>query len=230
MLRPFLQRLRSFLAGRPRAEVDEELGFHIEKQTEVNLAAGMSPDEARRQAVIAFGGVEAAREACHDERGLSFLETTLYDVRYGWRGFRRSPVFTIAAVLTLAIGIGTTTAVFSVVDRILFRSLPYAHADRLVSVGLLAPIQPQEFVLGGFYYDWRDHQTPFQSPTSTTGVDPCDLTQPDPVRLSCAAVESSFLPTMGVLPLLGRNFTADEDRPNSPPVALISYALWRNHF
>ena len=139
-------------------------------------------------------------------------------------------MFTVTAILTLATGIGTATAVFSVVDRILFRSLPYAHDDRLVSVGLLAPIQPQEFVLGGWYYDWRDHQTPFQAITSTIGVDQCDLTQQNPARLSCAAVESSFLPTLGVAPLLGGNFTADEDRPNAPLVALISYQLWRSHF
>ena len=230
MLRVMLQRLRSLLLGHPPTEVDEELRFHIEKQTEANLAAGMSQEEARRQAAIAFGGVESMREECGEQRPLSFLETALYDVRYGLRRFRRSPVFTATAILTLAIGVGTTTAVFSVVDRILFRSLPYANADRLVSVGLIAPIQPQEFMLGGFYYDWRDHQTPFQGLTSTIGVDQCDLTQQNPLRLSCAAVESSFLRTLGVAPQLGRDFTADEDRPNAPPVALISYQLWRNHF
>lgn len=230
MLKRLLKHLRSLLPGHARSELDAELSFHIEKQTEANMAAGMSPEEAQRQARIAFGGTETVREECHTQRRLSLLETTLYDVRYGVRGFRRSPVFTVTAILTLAIGIGTTTAVFSVVDRILFRSLPYAQADRLVSVGLVAPIQPQEFVLGGFYYNWRDHQTPFQGLTSTIGVDQCDLTQQNPARLSCAEVESSFLPTFGIAPLLGRNFTADEDRPNAPPVALISYQLWRSHF
>ncbi len=230
MPRQLLKHLRSLLPDHARSELDAELLFHIEKQTEANVAGGMSPEEARRQAMITFGGTESVREECHDERRLSFLEATLYDVRYGLRGFRRSPVFTLTAIVTIAIGIGTTTAVFSVVDRILFRSLPYAHGDRLVSVGLVAPIQPQEFVLGGWYYDWRDHQTPFQSITSTIGVDQCDLTQQNPARLSCAGVESSFLPTLGIVPFLGRNFTPDEDRPNAPVVALISYPLWRSHF
>ncbi len=230
MLERMLKHLQSLLPGHARSQLDAELRFHIEKQTELNLANGMSPEEAQRQAVIAFGATESVREECHDQRRLSLLETILYDVRYGLRGFRRSPGFTLAAILTLAIGIGTTTAVFSVVDRILFHSLPYAQDDRLVSVGLLAPIQPQEFVLGGWYYDWRDHQTPFQSITSTIGVDQCDLTQQNPARLSCAAVESSFLPTLGIAPLLGRNFTADEDRPKAPSVALISYQVWRSHF
>src|SRR6202012_866041 len=105
----------------------------------------------------------------------------------------------------LAVGIGTTTAVFSVVDRILFSSLPYAHAEQLVSVGLIAPIQPQEFVMGGFYSQWRDPQTPCEALTSTAGVEQCDLTQQNPARLSCAQVESSFLTPLGIRPLLGRN-------------------------
>ena len=152
------------------------------------------------------------------------------DVRYALRGFRRAPTFTITVVLTLMLGIGATTAVFSVVDRILFRSLPYAHAERLVSVGLIAPIVPQEFMLGGSYYEWRDHQTPFETFTSETGVNPCDLTEQNPARLRCATVEGNFLPAMGVRLFSGRNFTAEEDRPNGPRVALISYSLWKSHF
>ena len=230
MLQRLLRYLQSLRPDHARSELEAELRFHIEKQTEANIAAGMSPDEAQRQATIAFGGTESVREECHGQRRLSFLEATLYDIRYGLRGFRCSPGFALTVIVTIAVGIGTTTAVFSVVDRILFRSLPYAQDERLVSVGLVAPIQPQEFVLGGWYYDWRDQQTPFESITSTIGVGQCDLTQRNPLRLSCAAVESSFLPTLGLSPLLGRNFTADEDRPNAPVVALISYQLWRSHF
>jgi hypothetical protein len=155
MLKRLLSRLRSLFVGRSRSAIDEELRFHIEKQIDANIATGMTKDEAHRQAVIAFGGVEGAREACHEQHPLSLLETSWYDIRYGLRGFRRSPMFTVTAILTLTIGIGTTAAVFSVVDRILFRPLPYADPSRLVSVGLIAPISPQEFVLGGWYYDWR---------------------------------------------------------------------------
>ena len=133
-------------------------------------------------------------------------------------------------IATLALGIGGTTAVFSVVDRILFRALPYAHDDRLVSVGLVAPIIPQEFMLGGSYYDWRDNQKPFEAFTSETGVNSCDLTERNPARLSCASVEQNFLSTLGIAPLLGRNFLPEEDRPNGPKVALISYGLWQTHY
>jgi len=230
MWKRLLLNLRWRLIGHAPSEIDEELLFHIEKQTETNLAAGMSIDEARCQAMIAFGAMESTREACYEQRPLSFLETLFYDVRHGLRGFRRSPMFTVTAVLTLALGIGSTAAVFTVVDRILFRNLPYAHSDRLVSVGLIAPIEPQEFMLGSSYYEWRDHQTPFQAFTSTVGTGPCDLTEQNPARLNCAGVESTFLPTLGIGPLLGRNFTAEEDRTNAPNVVLISYDLWRTHY
>src|ERR1039457_2446326 len=125
MLHEFLTRLRFFSAGRSRGEVDEELQLHMEQQIEANIRAGMSPEEARRQAVIAFGGVQRAREQCREERPGYWLETLMQDARYAIRGFRRAPMFSLAVVLTLMLGIGSTTAVFSVVDRILFRSLPY---------------------------------------------------------------------------------------------------------
>src|SRR5439155_25195669 len=146
------------------------------------------------------------RQAYRDRATLPLLESLLRDVRYALRGFGRCPVFAFTAILTLALGIGATTAVFSVVDRILFRSLPYAHPGQLVSVGLTAPIIPHEFMLGGSYYVWRDNQRPFSAFTSETGVNACDLTEHNPAHLSCASVEANFLPTLGVSPVLGRNF------------------------
>jgi predicted permease len=230
MFKEFLTRLR-FLVQRPRpSDADDELSFHIDKAIQANLAAGMPPAEARRQAMIEFGGMERAREQCYEQRPGWWFGTVEQDVRYALRGFRRNPVFAITVIATLALGIGATTAVFSVVDRVLFRSLPYAHDDRLVSVGLTAPIIPQEFMLGGSYYEWRDNQKPFEEFTSETGTHSCDLTERNPARLSCASVEQSFLPTLGVSPALGRNFLPEEDRPNGPKVALISYGLWLSHY
>ena len=230
MIGEFLSRLRFLFSLRKNSELNEELRFHVEQSTAANIAAGMAPDEARRRAMIAFGGVERAREQTFQERPGWWLGTVAQDIRYALRGFHRNPVFTITVIATLALGIGATTAVFSVVDRILFRSLPYAHDDRLVSVGLTAPIIPQEFMLGGSYYDWRDNQKPFEAFTSEAGVNACDLTERNPARLSCASVEESFLPTLGVSPILGRNFLPEEDRPNGPKVALISYGLWLNRY
>jgi putative ABC transport system permease protein len=235
--RPFIN-LVSHVIGflRPAARrntknhLDEELQFHLDQSIQANLAAGMSPMEARRQALLDFGGVESSREETYRQRPGWYFETLLQDARYALRGFRRNPVFALTAVATLALGIGATTAVFSVVDRILFRPLPYAHDDRLVSVGLVAPIVPEEFMLGGSYYVWRDNQKPFEALTSETGVSECDLTEQNPARLSCASVEASFLPTLGIAPLIGRNFSPEEDRPNGPKVALISWNLWKSHY
>lgn len=152
------------------------------------------------------------------------------ELRYVLRGLRRTPAFTITMVAAIALGIGLSTAVFSVVDRVLFRSLPYADDARLVSVGVTAPIEQHEFMLGRQYYDWKDHQTPFEQLTSWSGLSDCDITEESPVRLVCARVESNFLSTFGVKPMIGRDFTHDEDRPEGPTVALISYALWQSRF
>jgi putative ABC transport system permease protein len=231
MFKRLLTRLRFLVMRRTRREVDDELEFHLAQQIDANIAAGMTPGEARRQAVIAFGGVERTREQCREERPEYRVETLLQDVRYALRGFRRNPVFTFTVVVTLMLGIGATAAVFSVVDRILFRALPYAHADRLVSVGLVQSMETQEFMLGGFYYDWRNNQKPFEAMTAESATtDVCDLTERNPAQLNCTRVEAGFLPALGVSPVLGRNFLPEEDRPGGPKVALISYGLWLTHY
>jgi putative ABC transport system permease protein len=152
------------------------------------------------------------------------------DLRYAVRQLGKNPGFTAVAVITLASGIGATTAMFSLLDGALFRSLPYPHAERLVSVGVIAPIIDGEFLFAGNYLAWRQQQTAFSGFTFSTGVNDCDLTDNHPSRVTCAAVASTFLPTFGIQPALGRNFTAEEDRPNAPPVALLSYGLWQSRF
>jgi predicted permease len=230
MITRFMTWLRYLLIPKKRDELDDELGFHIEQSTQSKVAQGLSPAEARRQALIELGGVEAARERCDQQRPGWWFGTVVQDFRFALRAFRRNPAFSITVLLTLMLGIGSTSSVFSVVDRILFRPLPYQDSDRLVSVGLVAPIEPQEFMLGGSYYEWQDHQKPFIALTSEAGVEPCDLNEVNPVRLDCASVENNFLPTLGVTPVVGRNFLPGEDRPNAPRVALISFALWRSRF
>ena len=158
------------------------------------------------------------------------IDTLVQDARYAVRQFRRAPLFTLAAVVAVALGVGPTTAVFSVVDRILFRSLPYPQDDRLVSFGMTAPIAPQEFTMGYDYLDWREADTPFQSLGAWLGESDCDYTGENPSRLRCAQVDSHLLPTLGIQPLLGRNITAGEDLPHAARVAMISYGLWRSRF
>lgn len=159
------------------------------------------------------------------------METVLRDIRYAFRGFRRNPLFTISVLLTLAIGIGATTAVFSVVDRILFRPLPYADADRIVSVGLVHSLEREEFLMGRSFVEWRDNQKPFSSIAGqSTGVHNCDLIENNPAELGCISFQAGLLPLLGITPVMGRNFTAEEDSPNGPGVAIISYALWQGHY
>jgi len=158
------------------------------------------------------------------------MNTLIQDLRYALRRLRMRPGFSAIVVLTVALGIGATTAMFSLVDGALFRSLPYPHADELASVGVIAPIIDGEFLFAGNYLAWRREQTAFSGFTSSTGVNDCDLTDEHPARLTCAAVEAAFLPTLGTAPILGRNFTPDEDRPNAPKVVLLSYGLWQSRF
>jgi putative ABC transport system permease protein len=224
-------RLRFLLTRRPSHDLDDELRFHIDRAIEANLAAGMSPQEARRRARIDFGGLEYAREESTRQHPRWWIATIAQDIRYALRGFRRNPLFALTVVATLALGIGASTAVFSVVDRILFRPLPYAHADRLVSLGMKHAAEPYEFMMGSFFYDWRDRQTVFTNITAQDAMPwPCDLTERNPLRLDCIAAHADFLPTLGVAPILGRNFLPGDMLPKAPGTVLLSYRLWQSRY
>jgi putative ABC transport system permease protein len=212
-------------------QMAEELRDHLERETLANIRAGMNPGQAWRQARLEFGAIEGVKEGCRAERRGFWLERLWADVLYALRALRKSPGFTLVALLTLALGIGPTSAVFSVVDRVLFRRLPYPRYDRLVSFGFKAPIDANEFMLATDYLEWRKAASPFAEMTSMVpGGRDCDFTEQNPVRMSCAQVDSHFLPTFGVEPLLGRNFTPEEDRPHAARVALVSYGLWRSRY
>ena len=131
----------------------------------------------------------------------------------------RVPLLAVAAI---AIGVGAATVVFSAVDPLLFRPLPYPRGDRLVSVGFLGPVDNNEFHLANSYLEWRDKQTPFQAITSMMPGGLCDLDTPAPPQVNCIRVESNFLKTLGIAPALGRDFAGEEDRFNGPRVGLLS--------
>ncbi len=158
------------------------------------------------------------------------LREFIQDARFALRQFRRSPGFVAIAIFTLALGIGATAAVFSIADRAMFQPLPYSQGEKLVAVGILVPLEPREFMFGFSYFSLRREQKPFSAVTSWSGVTDCDITESGAVRLSCAQVESSFLSTFGLAPLLGADFTANDDHPNSPRVALLSYGLWQARY
>ena len=230
-LRALWSRLRGvFIQRQVGEELDAELEAHLAAEIDDGVRSGLSETDSRRQALVHIGGVEQVRQAYRDRATLPWVESVLRDVRYALRGFRRAPVFAITAILTLALGIGATAAVFSVVDRILFRPLPYAHDDRLVSVGLAQPLQQQEFTLGFFYHEWSDNQKPFQDFTFERGVNECNLTESNPLHLECGAVAQNFLPTLGVTLEAGRNFLPEEDVPNGSRSVIISDGLWLRRF
>jgi putative ABC transport system permease protein len=221
-----------FQNNRAEQEMDDELRFHLEKQIEQNARQGMSREEARYAALRQFGNLGAVKDECRDSWGLRFINELGQDLRYGLRQLRRNPGFTLVAVLTLALGIGANAAIFSVLYRNLIRPLPYPNAQRLVMFGVVVPaLDSRPFFFGFSYLGLRHEQTPFESMASwMPGVHGCDIAAPQPQRMDCAQVESTFLPTFGVRPVLGRNFSSEEDLPGGPPVCLISYGMWRSRF
>ncbi len=234
MLSDLLYRLRALSRrGAVEAEMDDELRAHLERQVEKYVQSGLSPDEARRRARMEFGGLDAVKEECRDARGVLFLETTLQDIRYGLRQLRRSPGFTVVAVLTLALGIGANTAVYSLVDTILLRPLPYRNPERLAVVSETVPQMGGDTEIGmaaGEYLDYRDHNRSF---VQTAAYEPAgfNLTgEGTPLRVNAAAVTASVFPLLGVSPRLGHTFTADAEHLGSTPEAVLSYSLWKNHY
>src|SRR5580765_5720737 len=145
-----------------RAELDE----HVAMQTAENLRAGLSPVEARRQALLKFGNVEATKEIYRDQRGLPFTETLVRDTRHAIRRLRKAPAFTAAVILTLALGIGANTAIFGVIDNILIKPLPYPHAEALISIWTAAPGLPgtPESIgsSGSMYFTYREENRSFE--------------------------------------------------------------------
>ena len=219
-----------------REALDEEMRFHLEESIAAKVDAGMEPHAARQAVMVEFGGVEGNREEAYRMRPGWWLELLWLDAKYALRGFRRAPAFAVTAILTLALAIGATTAVFSVVDRILFRALPYRDADRLVSIGLTHALEKQEFMLGGIFYEWRDNQKPFvEMAAQNTGPHACNLGGNglggnEPVQLNCVLFQQRLLPMLGVTPVLGRNFLPEEGLAHGPAVALLSYGAWKEHF
>jgi putative ABC transport system permease protein len=231
MISELLTRLRFLIFRKRRSELDEEIEFHLERAITTRIAAGIDPSEARRKALIEFGGIEPTREQCERQRPGWWIGTVIQDVHYAFRGFGRNPLFTISVLITLALGIGATTAVFSVVDRILFRPLPYAEPSRIVSLGMVHSLERQEFLMGRSYVEWQKDQTPFSVlAAQSTGVHNCDLVENDPAQLGCISFQANYLPLFGISPVLGRNFLPEEDRPYGPHVVMISYGLWKGHY
>ncbi|HKQ79270.1 MAG TPA: ABC transporter permease [Blastocatellia bacterium] len=230
-----LSRLKTALRAllrRPQAEreLDEEMRYHIERQTEQNIRLGMSPEEASREAFKRFGGMEQAKERSRDARGVRWIEELWRDLRYGARTLRTRPGFTLIAVLTLALGIGANTAIFSIVNAVLLRPFPYKEPERLV-------ILQEHYGAGGFspsypnFADWRAQNTLFDSMVAVRENESFNFTGGgEPERLEGRLVSAEFFSTLGIKPLVGRDFRAEEDRPDATPAVILSYGVWRRRF
>jgi predicted permease len=229
-----LRRLRALTHKKELdTELDEELRFHLERDVEQNIKSGMSPDEARNAALKAFGGVDQSKEECRDARGVSLLENTLRDISYSVRVLLKSYAFTIVVVLTLALGIGANTAIFSFANGILLRPLPYPQSDRLAVLDETAIKLGEEFVPVSYpnFLDWREQTTVFEDVGVHFGTSRFGLSGAgEPVEIRGTRISHGLLEILRVSPQLGRTFTADEDRPEQDAVVIIGYDLWQKNF
>jgi macrolide transport system ATP-binding/permease protein len=234
-LRAWLLRLGGVFGKERRdCELADELESHLQMHIEDNLRAGMALDEARRQALLKLGGVEQTKEDYRDRRSLPWLETLLQDARFGLRMLRKSPAFTAVAVLTLAFGIGANTAIFTVVDSVLLRPLPYPHAERIVKVGSTSQGDPYSgaLIAGPHYRFLEEYSRSFESVEAhdvvTSGINVSGSAEPE--HLVSATVSAGFFRVLGVAPALGRYFTKEEDRPDGPCAVILTDSLWHRRY
>ncbi len=208
--------------------LDEEIRFHIDQQTEKNLRAGMTPDAARRQALIKFGGLEGVRESTRDEIRPALLEDSVRDVRHGLRGLRRAPGFTAAALVTLALGIGATSAIFSVVRTVMLEPLPYHEPERIVAVWetnrggtVRNVIAPANFVA------WRERTRTLDHLGMVGPAGIAMIIDGQPLDISGLLVSADVFRALGVQPALGRAYTAEEDFGGSSGLIVLSHEFWQ---
>ena len=235
-IRAWVHRLAGAFAGRrSEHELAAELDSHLQLHVDDNLRAGMTPDEARRRAMIALGGVESTKEAYRDRRGLPVLESLARDLRYGARTLTRSPGFAFAGILILGLGIGVNSAIFTVVNAVVLRPLPFADSERIVKLWHTPPqttfagmkifsLSPANFI------DWEEQSRSFAAMAIYRGGSRTLTGRGDPEALRTVRASSSFLPIFGLAPTLGRGFTTAEDGDGVPATVLLSETLWRSRF
>jgi predicted permease len=236
MFKRFLSRLKTLLKGhRFRSELDEEMAFHMDLLTQDLIRQGMEPGEARRQARIRFGNQEGVRARSREARGLALFDEMGRNLRFALRGLARSPVFAGTFILTLALCIGLGTAVFSVVDAVLWRPLPYPHPEKLAHAVLYSPAHgksPGNTAVDGRSWERiRDQADGFQRAVYSGWYAGVNLTTDATAAfVQQQRVGAGYFRTLGVLPKLGREFEVPEDLPGGHPVAILSHHLWTRTF
>src|ERR1700686_3585604 len=223
----FLRNL--FTSRRAEVDLDQEVHSHLELLTEENIRAGMPPHEAQRAARIELGGIEQVKEQVREERLGNSLRSVISDCRYGLRQLRKNPGFTAVAVLTLALGIGVTTAIFSVVYGVLLRPLPYADPNRIMAVFEITSKGSPSRVADPNFDDFRDQSRSFQAIAKYNDNVASVSGASQPTRTTVAGVSPDFLKVFGIQPILGRDFSASDAKKGAGPTVLVSYGYWRQH-
>jgi putative ABC transport system permease protein len=229
-----------FTQRRRDDEFEAEIAAHLQLLTEENVRRGLPPGEARRQAILRFGGPVQIQEQQHESRSLPFIETTLQDIRYGVRALRRSPAYSLVAVATLAVGIGAGTAVFSVAGAVLLRPLPFKAPGELIMVFETNPLRrwTRNIAAPANYIDWRERNRSFtgiaayeQFNSNGSGASDLFLTGfGEPQGLKSLGVSGNLFEVLGAAPLLGRTFADEEQWEGRARVAILSYGLWQSAF
>jgi len=221
-----------FDRNRREREFDRELQFHIEQVTREYLARGMSREEAHRRAMVELGGKEQTAQKLRDVYVIGLVERARENLKAGFRLMRRAPGFAAAVILTLALGIGTNSGVFSAIDAVLLRPLPFPYSNQLLVMRQYEPRNkaPMDFVAPARLRDWRAMNSTFQSMSGYYTEDDSELSGEMPEKVTRAFVASGFLQVLGVAPALGRDFTAEEERYKGPDAVLISDRFWHRRF
>ena len=232
---PFVSRIASMWRNLSNKDVvDQELGeelrAHVDLLTDQKIHEGLEPEAARRAALLEVGGVEQVKERVREVRMGRPLDDLAQDLRYALRGLRKHRAFTAVAVITLALGIGANTAIFTVINTVLLRPLPYENPDQLVVVTETVSDRPFGVSYQNFV-DWRNQNTVFENVAAVRQRESFNLTGAgESERLQGRLVSANFLSTLGIKPIRGRDFFAEDDQPSATPVAIISHALWQRRF
>ncbi|MCR4375218.1 MAG: ABC transporter permease [Acidobacteria bacterium] len=208
--------------------LQEELQFHLEQQIAKNIRSGMSPDEARRSALVKFGGVEPVREAARDQLRGAWLADLARDMRMTFRALARVPAFAVTAILTFALGIGAASAMFSVYEGVLLRPLPYPESHRIAYVYQLNTGGVRNRVADPNFDDWRAGTRSFKAMAQISAWGAIPIAGAGDAQLArMTRVSKDFFDALGVAPVLGRAFLPEEQQPGGPPVAVVSASFWR---
>jgi len=229
-LRALFWRLGGLFGKEPRErDLAAERESHLQMHIEDNLHAGMSAQEARRDALLKLGGLEQTKQICRERRSLPMLETFLQDLRFTARMLRKNPGFTLVAVLTLALGIGASTAIFSVVDAVLLRPLPYRNPQQIVRVWEQSPDRERMNLADPNFDDFRAQNNTFASLAEYNYGLSSVSGGSEPVRVNIGAVTSDFFRSLGVEPFRGCSFLPEEQRLHGAPAAIVSYGYWQRY-